>query len=90
MLRFLKLLKPCINKQTVILPQLDPTKSSHVDTGVPEIPKTAGGGVVRLQPPVLPPGSGRLSALLLVLFTLDVLRVRLDPVALRVAAGVHG
>lgn len=47
----------------------------------------ASGGVVRFQPAVLPPGFGGLAELLL---ALDVLGVRLDPVALCIAAGVHG
>lgn len=53
--------------------------------------RRASGGVVRFQPAVLPPGFGGLAELLLVLLlALDVLGVRLDPVALCIAAGVHG
>lgn len=72
----------------VVHPQVVPRKA-YTGTGVPEISKTAGGSVVRLDPSVLSPGFGRRSTLLLVLFTLDVLCVRLDPVALCVTAGVH-
>lgn len=64
-------------------------EEAHTDTGVPEVSKAAGGSVGRLHPSVLSPRFGCLSSLLLVLFTLDVLRIRLDPVALCVAAGVH-
>lgn len=46
---------------------------------------------MRFHPAVLSPRFGRLVELLLVLLlTLDVLRIRLDPVTLCVAAGVHG
>lgn len=58
-------------------------------TGVPEVSEAVGGSVGRLHPPVLSPRLGCLSTLVLVLLALDVLRVRLDPVALCVAAGVH-
>lgn len=47
-------------------------------------------GVVRFHPAVLSPGFGCLARLFFVLMlTLNVLCVRLDPVALCIAAGVH-
>lgn len=61
-------------------------------TGVPGISETrrSGGGVVRLHPAVLSPAFGwRAELLLVLLLTLDVLCIRLDPVALCIAAGVH-
>ncbi len=69
------------------------TNAVYISTGVPGISKTSrgsGGGVVRFHPAVLSPTFGRLAELLLVLLlTLDVLCIRLDPVTLCIAAGVH-
>lgn len=60
-------------------------------TGVPGISETrSGGGVVMFDPAVLSPAFGCLAELLLLLLlTLDVLCICLDPVALCIAAGVH-
>lgn len=86
MLRFLKLLKEHTQSftHTRVLPE-----RAQVGTGVPEVSEAVGGSVGRLHPAVLSPRFGCLSTLVLVLLALDVLRIRLDPVALCVAAGVH-
>lgn len=88
MLRFLKPLQTNRGQSPTEAGWCFPSSTSAQVPGIPEARRS---GVVRLHPAVLSPGFGRVPGLLLLLLLLsvDVLCIRLDPVALCIAAGVH-